>query len=188
MKIISNQLTLLLLTANLALFCASTGNAAALPRQVVKPAENLPAAGIRQRQPGQLESPQAQQKAASAKEKKNQKKVPHCSICLQVLIDDHNKLQVIRQLPECRHVFHEPCIAQWLSINQQCPLCRRAVQASPENQRFAAPPPARHEAPAMLAGPPGTICTSEGDRNAVIMASFWCIMATSWLLNKLYNK
>ena len=27
----------------------------------------------------------------------------------------------------CLHVFHKPCIDQWLHVSQECPLCKRSV-------------------------------------------------------------
>ena len=41
-----------------------------------------------------------------------------CPICLE----DNNTKQ--KQLPICKHIFHESCLNEWLNINPICPLCR----------------------------------------------------------------
>ena len=42
-----------------------------------------------------------------------------CAVCLCQYEDD----DVLLRLP-CEHVFHEPCIARWLSQDSSCPGCR----------------------------------------------------------------
>ncbi|KAL8181221.1 UNVERIFIED_CONTAM: hypothetical protein K2H54_049953 [Gekko kuhli] len=48
-----------------------------------------------------------------------------CSICIMGYTEE-NKL---RKLP-CSHEYHVHCIDRWLSENSTCPICRRAVLAS----------------------------------------------------------
>ncbi|KAI3435234.1 Cytosolic Fe-S cluster assembly factor NBP35 [Psidium guajava] len=42
-----------------------------------------------------------------------------CSICLE----DYHGPEKVAELP-CSHVFHRPCIIQWLESSNSCPLCR----------------------------------------------------------------
>ncbi|XP_030549943.2 E3 ubiquitin-protein ligase RNF181-like [Rhodamnia argentea] len=42
-----------------------------------------------------------------------------CSICLE----DFHRAEKVAELP-CSHVFHRPCIIQWLDSSNSCPLCR----------------------------------------------------------------
>ena len=46
-----------------------------------------------------------------------------CPICLKEF-EEGEDCQVI---PECNHVFHCPCIEEWLMRNQICPVCRRSL-------------------------------------------------------------
>ncbi|KAJ3701212.1 hypothetical protein LUZ61_004917 [Rhynchospora tenuis] len=45
---------------------------------------------------------------------------PECSICLSSIEEGEQ----VRQLPNCRHMFHKECIDVWLSTNASCPVCR----------------------------------------------------------------
>jgi hypothetical protein len=44
-----------------------------------------------------------------------------CAICLATVGGDG---LATRQLPACRHAFHEHCIVQWLRVHPTCPTCR----------------------------------------------------------------
>ncbi|CAL0314490.1 unnamed protein product [Lupinus luteus] len=44
-----------------------------------------------------------------------------CSVCLQ----DFQLGETVRSLPHCHHMFHLPCIDNWLFRHASCPLCRR---------------------------------------------------------------
>ncbi|KAJ4808418.1 RING/U-box superfamily protein [Rhynchospora pubera] len=46
-----------------------------------------------------------------------------CAICLSFLEEE----EMVRQLPECKHLFHVECIDKWLNSHATCPLCRSSV-------------------------------------------------------------
>ena len=46
-----------------------------------------------------------------------------CSVCLMPFVDGEE----VRQLPECKHWFHAPCIDMWLYSHSNCPMCRAGV-------------------------------------------------------------
>lgn len=48
------------------------------------------------------------------------KENPTCSVCL----DDFDDAQPIIKTNNCNHVFHKQCLAGWLQVNRNCPLCR----------------------------------------------------------------
>jgi len=47
-----------------------------------------------------------------------------CSICLVPFEEG----EIIVMLPECKHIYHEKCLDQWLNINSVCPYCRFNVR------------------------------------------------------------
>jgi hypothetical protein len=57
-----------------------------------------------------------------------------CSICQEAVT-------CASRIRGCGHCFHDQCIAQWLSMNPRCPMCRFDIRDPP--------PPLRH-APAMI--------------------------------------
>ncbi|KAI4329144.1 hypothetical protein L6164_021440 [Bauhinia variegata] len=46
-----------------------------------------------------------------------------CSICLTAFEED----DCMRQLSNCKHIFHKVCIDQWLASHSGCPLCRTKI-------------------------------------------------------------
>ncbi|KAJ7296229.1 hypothetical protein O6H91_11G063900 [Diphasiastrum complanatum] len=50
-----------------------------------------------------------------------------CSICL----GDYKDEEVLRMLPDCRHVFHAHCIDSWLRLHASCPMCRTSPLPTP---------------------------------------------------------
>ncbi|GAB2227027.1 hypothetical protein Drorol1_Dr00008826 [Drosera rotundifolia] len=50
-----------------------------------------------------------------------------CVICLGMLESG----DIVRWLPNCRHVFHLPCIDNWLHGHANCPTCRTHVVVTP---------------------------------------------------------
>ena len=55
-----------------------------------------------------------------------------CSICLA----EFEEREVLRMLPDCKHVFHRACVDAWLRLKPTCPNCR----ASPVPATRAATP------------------------------------------------
>ncbi|KAL1547811.1 RING-type E3 ubiquitin transferase [Salvia divinorum] len=47
-----------------------------------------------------------------------------CAVCLSVF----EQGEEIKQLPNCKHCFHAPCIDMWLYSHMDCPLCRSLVE------------------------------------------------------------
>ena len=43
-----------------------------------------------------------------------------CSICLEKIVNEEHK-----KITTCNHIFHEECMARWMSLNHSCPLCRK---------------------------------------------------------------
>ncbi|KAF0924810.1 hypothetical protein E2562_014916 [Oryza meyeriana var. granulata] len=47
-----------------------------------------------------------------------------CAVCLSELADGEK----VRELPNCRHVFHVECVDAWLRSRTTCPLCRAEAE------------------------------------------------------------
>jgi hypothetical protein len=47
---------------------------------------------------------------------------PSCAICLYNF-ENHDQVCESNN-PECKHVFHEECLASWLLKHKDCPICR----------------------------------------------------------------
>ncbi|KAK4749239.1 hypothetical protein SAY87_026688 [Trapa incisa] len=50
-----------------------------------------------------------------------------CSICLA----DYKGRDVLRELPDCGHLFHRKCIDPWLRLHATCPVCRTSPMPTP---------------------------------------------------------
>lgn len=57
-----------------------------------------------------------------------------CSVCLGTLVED----VLVRQLPNCKHMFHVECIDMWLGSHTTCPICRTVAEprVQPEEKDF----------------------------------------------------
>ncbi|CAH2079644.1 unnamed protein product [Thlaspi arvense] len=44
-----------------------------------------------------------------------------CSICIEDFSINHEN---IIQMPQCKHMFHQDCLFEWLGRQNSCPLCR----------------------------------------------------------------
>ncbi|KAB2035026.1 hypothetical protein ES319_D04G123700v1 [Gossypium barbadense] len=53
-----------------------------------------------------------------------------CAVCLGELKEG----ETIRLLPNCRHLFHVPCIDNWFLAHSTCPICRTLVDYSSGDQ------------------------------------------------------
>lgn len=60
---------------------------------------------------------------------------PSCSICLS----DYKDGEVLRLLPDCRHVFHATCIDAWLRLHASCPMCRTSPLPTPQTTPVSTP-------------------------------------------------
>ncbi|OIT21811.1 PREDICTED: RING-H2 finger protein ATL40-like [Nicotiana attenuata] len=43
-----------------------------------------------------------------------------CSVCLSILENG----EIVRNLPNCKHIFHVECIDKWFNCHSTCPICR----------------------------------------------------------------
>ncbi|KAF4369082.1 hypothetical protein CsatB_019447 [Cannabis sativa] len=50
-----------------------------------------------------------------------------CSICLA----DYKANDMLRQLPDCSHLFHVKCVDPWLRLHPTCPVCRTSPIPTP---------------------------------------------------------
>ncbi|KAL8204851.1 hypothetical protein R6Q57_010474 [Mikania cordata] len=50
-----------------------------------------------------------------------------CSICLA----DYKEKDLLRELPDCGHLFHVKCVDPWLRLNPTCPNCRTSPMPTP---------------------------------------------------------
>ncbi|KAL9687661.1 hypothetical protein QQ045_032068 [Rhodiola kirilowii] len=47
-----------------------------------------------------------------------------CSVCLSAVCGE----DMVRMLPNCKHLFHLECIDKWLGLHTTCPICRTAAE------------------------------------------------------------
>lgn len=46
-----------------------------------------------------------------------------CTICCDILHENQN----LAQCPDCKNIFHNKCVEEWLKINKNCVLCRSTI-------------------------------------------------------------
>lgn len=70
-----------------------------------------------------------------------------CSICLS----DYKESEVVREIPDCGHMFHVVCIDQWLRRHATCPICRISPTILPTclPQRTPTPAPTSTQIPSV---------------------------------------
>ena len=64
---------------------------------------------------------------SEAKLKKTNSTSSCCSICL----GDYKVIDMLRQLPDCGHLFHVKCVDPWLRMHPTCPVCRTSPIPTP---------------------------------------------------------
>ncbi|XP_057771335.1 RING-H2 finger protein ATL16-like [Salvia miltiorrhiza] len=75
---------------------------------------------------------------------KSQSQSRDCAVCL----NEFQRGEKLRAIPNCSHVFHIDCIDIWLQNNANCPLCRTSISAArpetllPMDRVFLGPGPA----------------------------------------------
>ncbi|XP_020587800.1 RING-H2 finger protein ATL2-like [Phalaenopsis equestris] len=50
---------------------------------------------------------------------------PECAVCLSAAEEG----EMVRMLPQCKHLFHVGCIDMWLYSHSTCPVCRAEAKA-----------------------------------------------------------
>jgi hypothetical protein len=59
------------------------------------------------------------EKYCKKNEKTNKIENPNCCICLSDISNGEDTV-----LLPCGHLFHDPCVLEWLNKNNTCPICR----------------------------------------------------------------
>lgn len=59
------------------------------------------------------------------------KKFDSTSTCCSICLGDYKGSDMLRVLPDCKHVFHLKCIDPWLRMHPTCPLCRTSPIPTP---------------------------------------------------------
>ncbi|AEC09176.1 Zinc finger RING-type [Arabidopsis suecica] len=58
-------------------------------------------------------------------------KGPTTASCCAICLGDYKGKHLLRQLPDCNHLFHLKCIDTWLRLNPTCPVCRTSPLPTP---------------------------------------------------------
>ena len=66
---------------------------------------------------------------AQAKQHKN--KANSTASCCSICLADYKDTDVLRDLPDCGHLFHLECVDSWLKLHATCPVCRNSPPAKP---------------------------------------------------------
>ncbi|KAF5742326.1 putative ring finger protein [Tripterygium wilfordii] len=77
----------------------------------------------------------------TANDQNSESIILECSICLGNVRDE----DLVRVLPNCKHMFHVECIDMWLASNTSCPICRTMVEPTtvqPEQNELSPEPSA----------------------------------------------
>lgn len=59
------------------------------------------------------------------------KRKDSCSSCCSICLADYKGKDLLRQLPDCGHLFHVKCVDRWLRLNPTCPNCRTSPLPTP---------------------------------------------------------
>ena len=101
--------------------------------------------------------PQYSFRRVGSKAKKDDKyHTMECSICMEKFLEGDQ----IRELPGCGHIFHAECVTEWLKLQPSCPVCRRNVAETLDDQE-------KRKQPAFVL----VTATPEGDGAAVTIGS-----------------
>ncbi|XP_058085690.1 RING-H2 finger protein ATL70-like [Magnolia sinica] len=53
------------------------------------------------------------------------------SSCCPICLADYKDTDMLRLLPDCRHLFHVKCVDAWLLLHPTCPVCRTSPLPTP---------------------------------------------------------
>ncbi|KAJ7948398.1 RING-H2 finger protein [Quillaja saponaria] len=87
-----------------------------------------------------------------------------CAVCLSVLENE----EMVRELPNCKHIFHVDCIDKWLESQSTCPICRTEAEPRLELEPREGP---TGVVPVLGDVPPPTAPPLEGTSSAKINGS-----------------
>ncbi|PON42090.1 43kDa postsynaptic protein [Parasponia andersonii] len=59
------------------------------------------------------------------------KKTNSTSTCCSICLGDYKATDMLRQLPDCGHLFHVKCVDPWLRLHPTCPVCRTSPIPTP---------------------------------------------------------
>ena len=76
-------------------------------------------------------------KAASSSNSASKNKVAAAATTCAICLSSYNEGDILKILPNCRHIFHIDCISQWLMEHSNlCPLCRLPVVVCKEEEGY----------------------------------------------------